>query len=431
MFFNILKIINELNNVSGALNIPINEVQNFNPPNINASNYRGTNNITLNKIWDGKHSQNVDDEFDEDVISKTIDNIKPVVFDKERLGSILAECDAYDNHIWGSPYKNGTEAIAWYKSFHRSKYWGIYISYSSFLNFASKYYRVIGDAEVAIDLAWGAIMAHEAVHYGIDVACARLEIILNKSFYIQAKDAINQQTGYSFDEEMISEGVLLRYLKSNKILINSVNNDFNGFINYIYSALNSKPPGYRDANKAMTMNSYRYHADEYFRKLLTIGGLSSNALSVITDLSNLMPLINNRSRLNPGLVDWSQCPIYIVDDTSISHFPKGTFHFIHSISGILESSKFQKLIYPKYKSEWIKTLTLLSNPAYPKNSLNLDFKRWPNEDNPTSKVEAWSVRVGGRATNLRAHLDHNLGTSEWIADRFGNADKMGHHKNRK
>ena len=49
MFFNILKIINELNNVGGALNIPINEIQNFNPPNIIASNYRGGNNIVLNK----------------------------------------------------------------------------------------------------------------------------------------------------------------------------------------------------------------------------------------------------------------------------------------------------------------------------------------------------------------------------------------------
>jgi hypothetical protein len=138
------------------------------------------------------------------------------------------------------------------------------------------------------------------------------------------------------------------------------------------------PPGYRDAQNAMTMNDYKFHADEYFRRLLSLVGLSHQKMSAVSDLSNLMPLINNRSRFNPGFVDWSQCPIYIVDDSSISHFPKNVLHFIHSVSGISESAKFQKLIYPRYISAWKKTLTLLSNPSYPKNSATLDFKRWPN-----------------------------------------------------
>jgi hypothetical protein len=138
-----------------------------------------------------------------------------------------------------------------------------------------------------------------------------------------------------------------------------------------------------------------------------------------------------RSRFNTGFVDWSQCPIYIVDDSSVSHFPKDAFHFIHSVSGILESAKFQKLIYPEYISAWKKTIMRLSNPSYPKNSDTLDFRRWPNEDKSNEAIEAWSVRVGGQSTNLRAHLDHKLGTGQWVADRFGNADKMGHHKNKK
>jgi hypothetical protein len=429
MNINIKNLIGEVANIGGALKIPINEVQNFNPPNINFPTYKNNSNISVNEIWSGGFSEEVN--LNADKSEEKIKNIRPFINDLDKLKSVLSDYENYDNHIWGSPFKNGTEVVAWYKSFHYSKYWGIYISYSSFLSFASKYYKLLGDPEKSIDLAWGAIMAHEAVHYGIDVACTQLEIITNKAIYIKSKDYINQQTVYSFDEEMIAEGVLLRYLKTNKRLINSINHDFNGFMDYIYESLEYRPPGYRDAMKAMTMSSYRYHCDEYLRKLLTLSGFSSNSLTVVSDLSNLMPLVNDRSRLNPGFVDWSQCPLYIVDDTSVSNFPKDVFQFIHSISGILESSRFQKLIYPRYTSEWKKTLTLLSNPSYPKNSLNLDFKRWPNEDDCNLNLEAWSVRVGGRSTNLRAHIDHKVGTSEWIADRFGNADKMGHHKNKK
>ena len=431
MNYSINNIITELKNIKGATNIPVNEVQNFNPPTIKFPSHRNLSNVKANRIWSGGHTME-DQNINEDQISKTLENIKPIVGNKERLGSILSECKDFDDHIWGSPYKNGTEAIAWYKSFHHSKYWGIYISYSSFLNFASKYSNELTNPEVAIDLAWGAIMSHESIHYGFDVACAKLELIVSSPIYINSKNIINQNHGYSHDEEMIAEGVLLRYLISKRKLINDNSTfGYDFFMKFILDSLENLPPGYRDARNAMSMKSYKYHADDYIRKLITISGGSPQILGVISDLSNLMPLTNERSRFTPGFIDWSQCPIYIVDDSPVSGFPNNILYFIHSISGIVESLKFQKLIYPRYINQWKKTLTLLSNPAYPKNSPNLDFKRWPDEDNYLENIEAWSVRVGGKASNLRAHIDHTLGSSDWIADRFGNSDKMGHHKNKK
>jgi len=431
MNFHIQDLINEIKNINGATQIPINETQSFNPPNIKFPRFNNVKNIKINKIWAGA-SSNDDNYTNNDGVVKTLENITPKIFDKERIDSILSDCNDFDSHIWGDPQDYGTEVIAWYKSFHNSKYWGIYISYSSFLHFAATYNRILNNSELSINLAWGAIMTHESIHYGVDVACSKLEVIIDRGIYNVSKYKLKQQAGYSVNEEMIAEGALLRFLKSNKNLINSEGDfGFDPFMNSIFNYLKYLPPGYRDAQNAMTSNDYKVHADQYFRDLLSLAGLPSQKLSVISDLSNLMPLISNRSRFNPGFVDWSQCPIYIVDDSKVSNFPSDVFHFIHSVCDIEESTKFKKLIYPKYISEWKKTLTLLSNPAYPKNSSNLDFKRWPDEDKANENIEAWSVRVGGKSTNLRAHLDHKLESNQWVADRFGNADKMGHHKNKR
>ena len=131
-----------------------------------------------------------------------------------------------------------------------------------------------------------------------------------------------------------------------------------------------------------------------------------------------------------GVSDWTECPIYVVEDSKFSGISVGLISYIASLN-IQETKKFIKEITPHHVDSWSDTKKLLGNPLYKKTNQNLDLKRWQKEDDRQANTRAWSVRVGGAKSNMRAHLDEHLSSGIWEADRFGNADKMGHHKNRK
>jgi hypothetical protein len=334
--------------------------------------------------------------------------------------------------VWGSSNVYGFEAIAWYKSFHISNFWGIYISYSGLLRYAKKFHSIVNDHKISLDLAWNGIMAHESVHFGVDVACAKVEILTGKPIYLIGKNKANGINGYSVDEERLAEGALLRYFKS-------VNKSFNlpltNSLETIYERAlrNSRrlPKGYCEGELASTMPSFKCYADKYISDLVgfSLNGSSIGVLEQL-ELSNLMPFRKKYGGYTPGNIDWFECPIYIVDDHQYTGIKGGSLSFLTHISHISESSRFIKKISPQYVDSWKITKEKLANPDINKNSSNLDLQRWRQEDSKLNKTIAWSVRVGGKSANMRAHMDEYQETGKWIADRFGNADEMGHHKNR-
>lgn len=415
------RIISAINNIPGATAIPNSEEQNCNPPHITFSPFLGDE-INIKKVWDGGG-------YDEDVRENVIDKIKPIISEP----NILAEISINDSEeLWGSSSVHGIEAIAWYKSFHVSNYWGIYISYSGLLRYAKKFNSAVGDEKTCLDLAWDGIMSHESVHYAVDVACARAELIAHLPIYLPGKVLTKSQHGYSIDEERLAEGALLRYFKSKKSHQNRAlsNTDLSVYEIALRNSMRL-PKGYAEGYQAATMLNFKGFADKYMSDLINYSlPRPSPAVFEILELSSLMPFRNYRGGYSPGYIDWSECPIYIVDDHQCMRVPGGLMSFLTSINHISESQKFVKKISPRYIDSWKITKTKLSDPIVSKSSTNIDLKRWPDEDDRANKTKAWSVRVGGKSANMRAHIDESTVTGIWVADRFGTADAMGHHKNR-
>lgn len=422
MTVNINSVISEIINILNATSIPNAEVQNFNPPQIPINRAYSAEDFKVKKIWNGG------DPETNNKINK-IDKIKPIINEKNILSDVLAD---NDDGPWGSSNTHGMEAIAWYKSFHISSYWGIYISYSGLLRYAKKFHSEVCDEKTSLELAWDGIMAHESVHYAVDVACARIEIIVDTPIYLPGKLNAKSTYGYSVDEERLAEGALLRYFKSKRNDRTTSKNYFGDTV-YDIALRNSKslPKGYSEGYQASTMLSFKHYSDKYISELVNNSlTRKNNLIFEHLELANLMPLKNNHGGFSPGYIDWTECPIYIVDDSQYTGLGGGMLSFLTSISYIQESQKFIKKISPKYINSWKETKNKLSDPIVSKNSTNLDLQRWRKEDDKLNKTKAWSVRVGGRSANMRAHIDENLETGVWIADRFGNADEMGHHKNR-
>ncbi len=378
--------------------------------------------ISGKKVWDGGNDGYVAN-------GNAIEKIKPI-FNEDKILRDIVVNDSEE--VWGSSNVYGFEAIAWYKSFHVSNFWGIYISYSGLLRYAKKFYNLVRDESYALELAWDGIMSHESVHYGIDVACSRLEIITGTPIYLPGKLQANSNYGYSVDEERLAEGALLRYFKSKKYNPYVVQNESSETI-YDIALRNSMrlPKGYSEGFQASTMPKFKFFADKYVSDLISYSLSNPNPkIFEHLELASLMPLQNKRGSYSPGFIDWSECPIYLVDDHAYTGLPGGTISFLNCISIIQESKNFIKKIKPNHIENWQITKQKLSNPIVNKNSTTLDLKRWPREDDKSNKTKAWSVRVGGKSANMRAHIDEYQETGRWVADRFGNADEMGHHKNR-
>jgi hypothetical protein len=426
----ITNIISEILKINGATLIPKDEKKNFSPPRLSHLDEDYIGRISARKIWNGGSNERNIDEIPEKINKNSVDKISPIANEI----NILADIKENDSEeLWGSSSQVGTEAIAWYKSFHTSKYWGIYVSYSGLLRYAKKFYSTVGDDQISIDLAWNGIMAHESTHYAVDVACSKVEIIANSPIYLPGKKNAKSNYGYSIDEERLAEGALLRYFKSKKNLQNSHQKNLKGDSVYDIALRNSMkmPKGYCEGYQASTMMKFKHYADKYIAEMVSFSMSKSNSMVFSNlELANLMPLKNIRGNYSLGYTDYSECPIYIVNDHSYSGLPGGLVSFLSFIDGIQESQKFIKKISPRFIDSWNITKMKLSDPIVNKNSSNLDFKRWHQEDNKSSKTKAWTVRVGGRSANMRAHIDEHIETGLWIADRFGNADEMGHHKNR-
>ena len=419
-------LIADIKKISSVTNIPLNEIQSFNPPSLKIHNQPGNKEPSIITIWDGGANL-------EKSNADCFDKVKPTIHDIDAIDSIFKDESEHEG-IWGTTQSKGIEAIAWYKSFHFSNYWGIYVSYAGLLRYASKLHKTLKNQDDALECAWNGLMAHESIHYAVDVACARIELLFNSPIYLPSQKSLFQQFGYSIEEERLAQSALLRYFKKIDGRYSRILGQFQyeGLYKAALMDSYSMPAGYSSGHELCAMKSFKFAADKYISDLVSLSALNvSNFGFDKIGLSYLMPLLEIRGGYIPGYIDRSECPIYIVNDCAKASLQNGVLSFISQITHIRKSNRFEKLVVPKYLDAWVKTAAKLADPGYKKNNPNLDFKPWPKEDNPQNNTRAWAVRVGGKTSNLRAHIDEHLIEGYWEADRFGDADKMGHHKNKK
>ena len=329
----------------------------------------------------------------------------------------------------------GTDALAWYKSFHRTNHWGIYIPYSGLLRMASHFLGCVNQPSVAVQVAWRALMAHELIHFGIDVACARAEILTNTSVYLSGQLKFRSPQGHIPLEECLAEGSLLRAMAGfvrNNDLQNQLADRQAPYI--IARGLSSaSPSGYRDGYQAQKVPDFLRFANTYLEQMISVNAPTGSLSNLAAfDASSLLPFkIEDRRRLSLGKIDPTDCRVYVFDDLTTLNLANDCMQFISALSNISESHAFMNSVTPNFISDWIKTKQQLGDPSIPKHNPNLDFKRWPQDDNFANNTRSWSVRVGGKRSNYRAHLDQDQKSNQWTAVKFGDADKLGHHKNRK
>lgn len=138
-------------------------------------------------------------------------NIPPTIFVDPNT-KVLAHDEELNTDIQGK----GTEALAWYVSFHQSfKNWGIYIrirglSYLSNL-FDSK--DSIDDVNKRLKLAFDLLLYHEFFHFLTDMVSANMEMIYKKPVYNSYFDISDKLTTKGMNiEEPLANVYLLKKL---------------------------------------------------------------------------------------------------------------------------------------------------------------------------------------------------------------------------
>jgi len=412
---NIANLISTIKTINGAVNIPTNDCWHLTPPNIGLGQLQANQNMQSTNI----NPNNMNS------------SCRPIIDSKEKAWSAIRSASDLQPE-WGNEETRGTDALAWYVSFHKTNYWGIYIPYTGLLRFASNFLGITQNPDLAIQLAWDGLLAHESMHYGIDVACAQLEVISDSPIYLNGQFSLRSAQGHIPDEEQIAEAAMLRFFKSLSLKNYHLNKATREEIfEKIVRKSAHAPSGYRDGIKCISPQIFKQHLNAYLYNLCYLGStsLSFSSVNNVLQLSGLVPIVSTGFN-SPSAVNFSECPIHVFDDSPVNSGISNVIHFISQISHIEEGPGFMDKVVPKYLKQWIHTKELLGNPNYPKNKDNLDFKRWEKEDLPEKNIRVWSVRVG-KTTNMRAHIEEQTLTKRWIATKFGDADKMGHHKIRK
>jgi len=307
----------------------------------------------------------------------------------------------------------GTEALAWYASFHSNRdCWGIYIPLSSIPIFDSLFLSHLKISRTdRWRIAWDVLLAHETVHFAVDYACAWFELLhhapIRRAFADRmgsnvAAELLPNRSAYLEVEEALANGNVLREL------VGCVDTDaesaLRGFIR-------GQPAGYRDGELAESNQGFASLVAETLRSYLSVwsSGWNIDLGNPGLDLTRLLPLGEEAHR---------QCPIWIINDLEAVGLSKDAVRQISCVQPIEETKPFIKALrrlHPDLQKAWARLKHTLSE-GIPNAS---DFKKWKPEG-------VWSVRV---SDGFRAHLmqpPRGPSAQPWLAIEIGNHKKLGH-----
>jgi len=291
----------------------------------------------LKPLWvpdDGNHVNESDSPLDDGQ-----DPLEGVLFsplDDSELGDAI-EKSSRVRSPWGSPEEDGTDALAWYVSFHRDpQNWGIYIPITGLLRFAnhvSPRGPGIFGWQGVVNLALRGLLAHERIHYAVDYAAGQVELLFNAPCYVQGRTSLSNGR-YVADEEQLANGACLRSIRWKPTNL-SVPDAYRAAVDFTLT----QPAGYNGGIHCVDTQSFLDFANRFMANVaaqLPSPAKPSRTHPIdYTKLLPLGPLLEYRGRASRmATVDGTQCPVYLIQDESILGIPLGSIGFIDSIPRI-------------------------------------------------------------------------------------------------
>lgn len=321
-----------------------------------------------------------------------VDHERWLTLDRDVSGTRAAE-----------PRPVGTDALAWYVSFHQSfgGAWGIFIPVSSLSYFETRAFNKLRTKRIRKwQLAYDALLAHEQMHFAVDYVCAQWELLLQSpswaSFY-NRKHA--RDTPYLPAEEQLANAYMLRRAASWKS---------NPSERALRSFVASQPTGYRDGPLAVSQDMFDNVVAEVTKSYIGLHALERD-LGVSTGAYDYSALLPSRSEL-------AQCPVQVIRDEGSVGLPNSAVRLILRMCNIREGDRFQRRLQRLDRSlqkRWaaMKQQLLATVPR----SARLEKMRGASGD-------LFSVRLND---NFRVHLRMEA-HEVWQAVDIGSHKEMGH-----
>jgi hypothetical protein len=306
------------------------------------------------------------------------------------------------NEIKTSLMVKGVDALAFYVPFHvRGGQWGIYIPVSSIAYMMTNVFKNIDAAPIDLmRMSIRAMHQHELFHFAVEYAFSQCELLTEKSVYKELITKMNDpQLGYRGIEEGLANANMIRSFWGRSV---------KGKTAALKSFVKMQPAGYNTAHEFTNRNIYERRCSDYISMYYHfITGIKTD---IGIDGYNLLP---------PHPIDWSFCPVHIINDDIRLNFDPSLIDFFAYVNQLHESEKFKKQL-KKLSSQiqqmWTRTKTKLAHDA---TASGLDFKQW--EKNQDSVI--YSVRVN---RNFRAHLEYKRIQKYWLCLNIGDHKSMGH-----
>lgn len=120
---------------------------------------------------------------------------------------------ADDQRILGDVNRIGTEALAWYVSFHQNRRWGIYFRLRGLAFLAGLFMakNPAIEANECMKRAYDVLFQHEFFHFLTDMTAVHMEMVYQKPIYNDYLSYLNGYTSKSFQiEEPLANACALR-----------------------------------------------------------------------------------------------------------------------------------------------------------------------------------------------------------------------------
>lgn len=319
--------------------------------------------------------------------------------------------DLWDEHVRGLSMRVGSsagmDAAAWYCSFHcyGANEWGIYVPLSSVPAIDQAYFGHLSlPRERRWSLIWKLLMAHELMHFHVDVALAWFELLHHAPIRRSVSDRMAALRGHHLSsgaeyleiEEALANAYALRDVKVSKKIRDAV-----------CQFIELQPRGYCDGVWASSPAGYRQAMAETVRSYLV--GFSS---SWNMDLGN--PSLDLELLFSQGRALSMQCPVHVVDDLEDAGLAADAVKLHLRVDPIEESPRFKKQLkdlHPYIAKAWLDLKDSLREGI----QRGANFKKWEDD--------LWSVRVN---KGFRAHLRWCGRGMPWVAEAIGDHKSMGH-----
>ncbi|MEX3644269.1 hypothetical protein [Mycolicibacterium porcinum] len=306
------------------------------------------------------------------------------------------------------------DAYAWYTTFHQKRFqYGVHIPIEGILAFTLHAFADLNlPLERKVQLAFHAILRHELFHFNVDCMTANWEMATGGTVFWAAKERHRSEHGYVALEEGLANAYMLRGFRyPSRTLANP-----GGAYPELKRFCKRQPEGYRDAEQYVKTRGPYARMDSFFDACCE---LSLRCRDVAE------PAWRPPDELDPLLfypavvrVDWTRCPVVILDDHGLLDALGINVAFFRRITDIEETVKFSrsfKKLDRSIQKQWkVSVEKLASSTALS----GLGFQPWKLDG-----ADFYSVNVGG---NYRAHLRYDRNQARWFAEAIGNHKEMGH-----